>query len=581
MVDPSPAVLDDAVARTREALTRMGAPDRLAAPLVAVLGPDAAARLTADPWQLLELSSVTPRQADFCARTLLGAAARPDDPRRVRALVVRLVRRAAREGHTAVEYARVARALRSLGVTAPDAAGQAAAEDDRVRLIEDMPEEGDDSEFDGDLPEPPAPDRFLALASLGEAEQRLARELVRLTASEPIMDSATAAETVQAAAEKAGHDPAPELVAALVTVALRGVTVVVAGPAAQEARLATIRYAAAIAVESQTGMALLTPQASGAAALNRVLAEEGIRARTVAAALDDHALAECGLVVVDRATALDTETFAALAAACPGHAHLVLLADPAQLPSAGPGQVVADLIASRTVAVAALPDDARPTAQAALAAEVGAGRLPERVDAPGHEVVVVPTGSAEEAVHRTLQLVTDSIPRTFGVDLAQVQVVTAAPGGPAGAAELNAVCKARFNPGPGLVGGLDVGDRVLLAGRGHGYAPGDTGVLRGQSGASSIVELADGSTVTVTQAAHLRPGWVVPLAAALGGTWPAVVVVFTPDAALSRPAVRTALALGERHVSIVNAAGDALAKAVRGVPDVSRATRLVRLLREG
>lgn len=82
--------------------------------------------------------------------------------------MVRLVRRAAREGHTAVEYARVARALRSLGVTAPDAAGQAAAEDDRVRLIEDMPEEGDDSEFDGDLPEPPAPDRFLALASLGK-----------------------------------------------------------------------------------------------------------------------------------------------------------------------------------------------------------------------------------------------------------------------------------------------------------------------------------------------------------------------------------------------------------------------------
>src|SRR5690606_41691397 len=90
-----------------------------------------------------------------------------------------------------------------------------------------------------------------------------------------------------------------------------------------------------------------------------------------------------------------------MAAAGPGHAHLVLLADPAQLPSAGPGQVVADLIASRTVAVAALPDDARPTAQAGLAAEVGAGRLPERVDAPGHEVVGVPTGSAGGAVHQS------------------------------------------------------------------------------------------------------------------------------------------------------------------------------------
>ena len=126
--------------------------------------------------------------------------------------------------------------------------------------------------------------------------------------------------------------------------------------------------------------------------------------------------------------------------------------------------------------MAALPDDARPTAQAALAAEVGAGRLPERVDAPGHEVVVVPTGSAEEAVHRTLQLVTDSIPRTFGVDLAQVQVVTAAPDGPAGAAELNAVCKARFNPGPGLVGawmwatGCCWRAAARICARGHGCA---------------------------------------------------------------------------------------------------------------
>ncbi|HLU96151.1 MAG TPA: AAA family ATPase [Thermobifida alba] len=582
MVDPSPpAAPDDAVARTRGALSRMGAPERLAAPLVAVLGPTADAQLTADPWRLLDLRSVTPEQADFCARTLLGEAARPDDPRRVRALVAHLLRRASRDGHTAVEYGRMARALRGLGVAAPDAALQAAAEDDRVLLVEDLPEEDDDGEFDGDLPEPPAPERFLALAALDGAERRLAAELVRLTASEPIMDSATATETVRAAAGALDRDPAPETVAALVTVALRGVTVLVCGPAAAAARIEAIRYAAAIAADSQVGMALVAPNASGAAALNRVLAGDGVQARTVAAVLSDAAAVPAGLVVVDQATAVDTEAFAALAAACPAEAHLVLLADPAQLPSAGPGQVVSDLVASRAVAVAKLPDDPAAGPREALAAAVGEGRLPDRVDAPGHEVVLVPAASAGEAAHRALQLVTDSIPRTFGVAGEQVPIVTAAPGGEAGAAALNTACKARFNPGPGRVGGLDVGDRVLLAGRGDGYAPGDTGVLRGHDGSGAAVELADGTTVTVTRPAHLRPGWAIPPAAALGGAWPAVVAVFTPDSALSRAALRTVLSLGERHVSVVDATGGALAEAVRGGARPSRSTRLARLLREG
>ncbi|WP_083948213.1 AAA family ATPase [Thermobifida cellulosilytica] len=580
MVDPSPpAAPDDAVERTRSALTRMGAPEQLAAPLVAVLGPDADARITADPWRLLDLRSVTPRQADYCARTLLGEAARPDDPRRVRALVAHLLRRASRDGHTAVEYGRMARALRGLGVAAADAALQAAAEDDRILLVEDLPEE-DDEEFDGDLPEPPAPERFLALAALGEAERRLAAELVRMTASEPVMDSATATETVLAAAGKLGRDPAPETVAALVTVALRGVAVLLCGPAAAGTGVEAIRYAAAIAADSQVGMALVAPSASGAAALNRALADTGVRARTVAALLADPAV-EAGLVVVDQATAVDTETFAALAAACPAEAHLVLLADPGQLPSAGPGQVVADLVASRTAAVAVLPDAPDAGPREALAAGVGEGRLPDRVDLPGREVVFVPAASAGEAAHRTLQLVTDSIPRTFGLEPDQVQIVTAAPGGEAGAAALNAACKARFNPGPGRVAGLDVGDRVLLAGRGAGYAPGDTGVLRGHDGSGAAVELADGTTVAVAHPAHLRPGWAVPLAAALGGAWPAAVAVFTPDAALSRPALRTALTRGQRHVSVVNAAGAELAAAVRSTSAPPRSTRLARLLREG
>lgn len=585
MVDPSSsppsAAPGDAVERTRHALSRMGAPQRLAEPLVTLLGPGAAEELAADPWRLLALGSVTPRQADFCARALLGEAARPDDPRRGLALAAHLLHRASRDGHTAIDRDRLAGALRALGVRPVEPVLAAAAEDDRMLVFEVVPDvEGD--EFGDEAPEMPDPELFFASAALGAAEQRLGAGLARLTSGEPVMDSATAAETVQAAAQTAGREASPEVTAAMVTAALRGLSVLVHGPGSAETVADVVRYTAAIAQESRTGLVAAAPTARGAAALNQRLDGSGVSVQTVAALLATaQPVAPGGLMVVVDATALDTETAAALVDLCGTDSHLVLVADPAQLPSAGPGQVVADLVASRVAAVAALPGDPDPGPQVLLAAEVGDGELASQVHAPGREVVLVPAASAGEAAHRALQLVTDSIPRTFGLATEQVQIITTERGGEAGAAAVNTACKTRFNPGPGAVAGLDPGDRVLLAGHGPGYAPGDTGVLRAVDETGPRVELADGRAVTVARPAHLRPGWAIPLAAALGSTWPAAVLLFTPGAALSRPAVYTALTRGERHVSIVNAAGAALAEAVQGTASVHRHTRLVQLVREG
>ena len=75
--------MSEAVEQVSAVLDRMGAPRTLASRLVGVLGPDAAARLDADPWLLLRLPRVTLEQADFCARRHLGEGARPDDPRRM------------------------------------------------------------------------------------------------------------------------------------------------------------------------------------------------------------------------------------------------------------------------------------------------------------------------------------------------------------------------------------------------------------------------------------------------------------------------------------------------------------------
>ena len=63
---------------------------------------------------------------------------------------------------------------------------------------------------------------------------------------------------------------------------------------------------------------------------------------------------DADLVVVDEATMLDAELAAALVEACADGTRLLLAGDPAQLPSIGPGRVLADLIESGAVPVTEL-----------------------------------------------------------------------------------------------------------------------------------------------------------------------------------------------------------------------------------
>ncbi|WP_084469251.1 helix-hairpin-helix domain-containing protein [Nocardiopsis trehalosi] len=585
--DTSPA------ARARAVLEGMGAPAALAEPLVAALGPGADAELAADPWRLLALPGITPEQADFCARRALGEAAAPDDPRRGRAVVAHLLRRAVREGHTAVEERRLAEAVRSMGVRSPGPALTAALDDGEVMVFEAFEEPDDVLGDDGEPAEMPDPDRYYAPAHIGLAEQDLGEGVVRLTATaEPIMDPATAAETVDAVADRLGAEIAPETAAAVAAAALRGVCVLTHGAGAEQAVAHVLACLDAVAADSETGIAVAAPTAQAAAAINAAL--EGL-AGVAARAVPLPRLLECrapgvygrgaenpidaGLVVVAGAMAVDVERAAALVEACADGTHLVLLADPAQAPSAGPGRVAADLAESGTVAVAALPDGPEPGPVARLAGLVAGGEL-GRVEAPDREVVVVPAASAAEAAHRVVQVVADSIPRAVGVPADQVQVVAATRGGEAGVDALNAACKARLNPGSGALGGFDPGDRVLFAADGPGYAAGDVGVLRaGESG--PVVDLADGSAAEVADPAVLRPGWAVTVAAAHGGAWPAVVAVFPPETRGSRPQVYTAVGTARRHLTIVHAAGPALARAVRESPAITRHTRLIPVLREG
>ena len=297
---------------------------------------------------------------------------------------------------------------------------------------------------------------------------------------------------------------------------------------------------------------------------------------------------DADLVVVDESSMLDVELAAALVEACADGTRLLLVGDPAQLPSIGPGRVLADIIDSGAVPVTELTTLYRQRdggTIAKLATAVRGGDLPA-VDSPEREVVIVTARGSAEAAHRVVQLVTDSIPRALGIAAEEVQVVTPVHKGPAGTIELNRALKAKLNAGPGVHRGFDPGDRVVAIANhaDEGFANGEVGTVIGTEDDGLTVSFS-GLPVTVPfkLLGDLRHGWALTVHRAQGSEWPAVVAVFPAEASgmLSRPLVYTALTRAQQHLSVVHGAGPALARAVRTIGERPRETRLAALLADG
>ncbi len=533
-------------------------PVRLAGPLARACGPGAVAAVQADPWRLLEVDGAQLDDADRLARALLPGAG-PDDPRRGRARVAHALVLAAREGSTCLPADAVAGQLGGAAV-------RAAVDDERV--VED--------------------DGLLALPRYDDAERAVADGVRRLIAlAAPIADPA--------AVGAVAGDLDETQRAAVASALQHGVALLTGGPGTGKSRTvaALVRLAVArgqrVALAAPTGRAAKRLEelcGAPATTLHRLLGAQGLGAEAGFARGPDWPL-DADLVVVDESSMLDAELAAGLLAACADGSHLLLVGDPAQLPSIGPGRVLADLLDSGTVPgveLTRLYRSAEGGAIARLATAVRGGELPAVPDDPSREVVVVPVGSAEEAAHRTVQLVCEAIPRALGIAPADVQVVTPVHRGPAGTAALNTALKARLNPGAGTVGGFDPGDRVVATAN-HldvGFANGEVGVVTAARRGTLTVAFAGGGPVEVPAKAvgDLAHGWAVTVHRAQGSEFPAVVAVVPAEAGrmLSRPLVYTAFTRAQRHLSVVHAAGPALARAVREVGARPRRTRLGGLL---
>jgi exodeoxyribonuclease V alpha subunit len=547
-----------------ELLLPAGVEPRLAGRAAAELSPGAAQALRNDPWRLLDAEGALLADGDRLA-TSLGVSGSAALLLRGRAIVLDVLRRAAvREGSTAqpldVVVARVADA-------GADAAEAVAAAVDSGRVLLDAGQ--------------------LVLERYAVAEDAVATGLARLVATARPLDCDEDL--------TAGLDDAQR--SAVAAALAHGVSLLTGGPGTGKSRTvdAVVRAARArgrrVALAAPTGRAAKRLEEltdAEASTVHRLLGAQGMTgefARGEAWPLD------ADLVVVDEVSMLDAELAAALVDACADGTHLLLVGDPAQLASVGAGRVLGDLLDTGRLATTELRTlyrQAEGGAIARLAAAVRDGVLP--VPAPpeetGYEVVVVPAAHAEEAAHRAVQLVTRSVPSRLGIPAGEVQVVTPVHRGAAGTQALNAALKAALNPGPGAHGGFDVGDRVVATANrlDVGFANGEVGLVTGvvQKGGLEVTFASGPCEVPSAAYADLGHGWALTVHRAQGSEWPAVVAVVPPEAAgmLSRPLVYTAFTRARAHLSVVNAAGPALGRAVRQIGARPRVTRLRELLTE-
>jgi exodeoxyribonuclease V alpha subunit len=300
--------------------------------------------------------------------------------------------------------------------------------------------------------------------------------------------------------------------------------------------------------------------------------------------------------VVDEALMVDVLLMQALVKAIPDHSALLIVGDIDQLPSVGPGQVLADIIGSGAVTVMRLTEVFRQAASRIVvnAHRINQGVMPD-LTAPvgGSDFYYVPCEDPKTAVLRIVELVKTRIPKRFGLNsIRDVQVLCPMNRGGVGARLLNIELQAALNP---------AGDRKVER-FGWTFAPGDKvmqiendydkEVYNGDIGYIDDVDPEtgelkasfDGRSVTYGfgELDTLVPAYAATIHKSQGSEYPAVVIpVLTQHyPMLQRNLLYTGVTRGKRLVVIVGQK-KAVAIAVRNISGRRRWSKLDEWLREG
>jgi exodeoxyribonuclease V alpha subunit len=464
------------------------------------------------------------------------------------------------------------------------------------------------------------------LVPFHRAEASLTAGLLRLLASPPAADRLPAFQGVDWAVvfdwlhRVSGYELTAEQASAVRLALTERVAVLTGGPGCGKSF--AVHAIVALARAKQARVVLAAPTGRAAKRLSELA---GMPAQTLHRLLElrpggdaafgpDRPL-DADLVVVDEASMLDLLLANKLVKAVPSGAHLLLVGDVDQLPSVGPGEVLRDLLqsgkrpaaspdgqAGRAAASADVIPRVRLTRVFRQAQDSGVVTNAHRINAGQPPVTqgladffLFPEDDPERAADLTVDIVTNRLPRRFGLDPRRdVQVLSPMHRGPAGAGALNERLQQELTPGvPGqperrFAGRTyRVGDKVMQVRNDY-----EKGVFNGSIGVVTALSPEEGELRVLLdeeeeevrydfdELDELTHAYALTVHRSQGSEYPCVVVPLTPNAwlMLQRNLLYTAVSRATRLVVLVGSRR-ALAKAIRTTGAGHRYTALDERLR--
>jgi exodeoxyribonuclease V alpha subunit len=288
---------------------------------------------------------------------------------------------------------------------------------------------------------------------------------------------------------------------------------------------------------------------------------------------------DCDLLVVDETSMVDVPLMRAVLRALPDKAALLLVGDVDQLPSVGPGQVLADIIASGALPVVRLTEIFRQAAESRIitnAHRINQGQMPDLALVEGTDFYFVDAPDPDESVRKLLAIVQERVPKRFGLNpIRDIQVLCPMNRGGLGARSLNIELQKVLNP-PG---------EIRVERFGWTYCPGDKvmqvennydkEVYNGDLGIVSRIDVDEGEVVVAFEDRKVTYGFgeldelVLAYATTIhksqGSEYPAVIIPLSTQhyPMLQRNLVYTGVTRGKGLVVLIGQR-KALAIAIKG-----------------